>query len=216
MSGRLASLRDVAGQVSRETCDDLVTFEQQFLRWSARINLAARSTLDDLWSRHVLDSAQLWRIAPDATRWLDLGSGGGFPGAVIAILAKERADAHVDLVESNRKKAAFLRTVLAQLSAPATVHPVRIEDAAAHIGRPDIVTARALAPLSDLIRLAEPWLKAGSVGLFHKGRDYAQEIAESRYEWRFDLVEHVSRVDPDSRILEIRNPVRLMPTSGRP
>jgi len=216
MTDRFASLVDVAGSVSRETFDDLSTFEQQFRRWSASINLAARSTLDDLWSRHILDSAQLWRLAPEARRWLDLGSGGGLPGAITAILSKDRSGAHVDLVESNRKKAAFLRTVLARLSAPATVHAVRIEAAVMAIEAPEIVTARALAPLKVLIGLAEPWLAAGAVGFFHKGRDYAQEIAETRYDWRFDLIEHISKVDPDSRILEIRDPVRLKSTGGRP
>lgn len=202
-SDRLAEIRDVAGTVSRETLEQLQGFEAEFRRWSKRINLAAPSTLDSLWSRHILDSAQLAGLKPDATTWLDLGSGGGFPGAVLAILLRDRQDARIDLVESNNKKAAFLKTVLAGLNAPAQVYISRIEDSVARVSQPQIVTARALAPLNKLLKLASPWLMAGSTGLFHKGRDYRAEIAESRDAWRFDLVEHQSRVDPESRILEI-------------
>jgi 16S rRNA (guanine527-N7)-methyltransferase len=201
---RLASLRAVAGDVSRETVDRLEVFEQQFRRWSTRINLAAPSQLDQLWRRHILDSAQLVRFAPETVRWLDLGSGGGFPGAVIAVLLGDREGFHIDLVESNRKKAAFLKTSLAPYPR-ATVRISRIEDAHVVVRSPQIVTARALAPLAVLLRLAGPWLTEGALGLFHKGRDYAAEIEEARDVWRFDLVEHRSMVDREGTILEIRN-----------
>lgn len=199
----LAEIRDVAGTVSRETLERLRAFESEFRRWSARINLAAPSTLSSLWRRHILDSAQLAPLRPDALKWLDLGSGGGFPGAVMAILLTERAGASIDLVESNHKKAAFLRSVLSGVGAPATVHICRIEDAFERVAMPEVVTARALAPLPLLLRLSAPWLSRGATALFHKGRDYASEVSESRDEWRFDLVEHRSRIDPASRILEI-------------
>lgn len=195
----------VAGPVSRETFERLVAFEAVFQKWSRRINLSAPSTLGDVWSRHILDSAQLLRLAPDARSWLDLGSGGGFPGLVMAILLSDRQGAYVDLVESNRKKAAFLQSVIGQLSLPARVHAVRIDDAHAAINAPDVVTARALAPLPMLLRLSEPWLSAGAAGLFHKGRDYRSEIEESAHQWRFDLLEHRSMIDPQSVILEIRD-----------
>lgn len=194
----------VAGPVSRETFERMVAFEALFQKWARRINLSAPSTLNDVWSRHILDSAQLLRLAPEAGRWLDLGSGGGFPGLVMAILLSERSDAHVDLVESNRKKAAFLQSVIGQLGLPARVHALRIDYVHASIGMPDVVTARALAPLSSLLGLAEPWLSAGATGLFHKGRDYRAEIEESTHQWRFDLLEHRSMIDPQSVILEIR------------
>lgn len=203
MSDRYRELQDCTGSVSRETFDAILAFEREFKRWSARINLASATTLDDLWNRHIIDSAQVMRLAPDALRWLDLGSGGGFPGAIIALLARDRPGGHVDLVESNRKKAAFLQTTLGMLGAPARVHAVRIEQAVDRVSTPEIVTARALAPLPALIELARPWLSASTKALFHKGRDYAREIAESRYHWRFDLIDHISRVDPESRILEI-------------
>jgi 16S rRNA (guanine527-N7)-methyltransferase len=197
----LEGLREIAGAVSRETFEGLLAFEQEFVKWSRRINLTARSTHDSLWRRHILDSAQLERLAPDAKRWLDLGSGGGFPGAVIAILLRESPGAVVDLVDSNRKKAAFLQATLAKLNAPARIHALRIEDVSVEI--PDIVTARALAPLPLLLELSKKWLGAGSRGLFHKGRDYRGELEECRDAWRFDLVEHQSAIAPEGVILEI-------------
>jgi 16S rRNA (guanine527-N7)-methyltransferase len=201
---RLVSLQKIVGDVSRETVESLTEFEQQFRRWSARINLAAPSQRGQLWERHILDSAQLVRFAPETTKWLDIGSGGGFPGAVLTIVLRDRALFHIDLVESNRKKAAFLKTALAGYG-DATVHPVRIEQVYAIVELPEIVTARALAPLPDLLGLAAPWLTAGARGLFHKGRDYVSEIEEARDAWRFDLIEHRSMVDREGRILEIRN-----------
>ena len=200
---RLTELRDVAGTVSRETVERLGAFEAEFRRWSARINLAAPSTLDDLWRRHILDSAQLAILKPQSLNWLDLGSGGGFPGAVLGILFADRPGARIDLVESNHKKAAFLRAILGELRAPATVHVCRIEDAVRRVPHPQIVTARALAPLPRLLRLCEPWICEGATALFHKGRDYDAEVTESHDAWRFDLIVHRSRIDPASRVLEI-------------
>jgi len=202
---RLAELQAVAGPVSRETFERLAAFEQNFVKWARRINLAAPSTLEAVWERHILDSAQLLRLAPDAKRWLDLGTGGGFPGAVVAILLSARPDASVDLIESNAKKAAFLQAALAGQGV-VRIHRRRIEDCAGLVPAPEIVTARALAPLPRLIELAEPWLSAGARGLFHKGRDYLLEIEESRAHWKFDLVEHTDRIDPKGIILEVANP----------
>lgn len=216
MSDRLAELSEIAGIVSRETLKRLETFEVEFQKWSRRINLAAPSTLSELWRRHILDSAQLFALKPQAINWLDLGSGGGFPGAILAILLMERPDGRIELVESNHKKAAFLRAVLGSIGAPATVNICRIEDAASLIDCPHVVTARALAPLPRLLGLAWPWLDADlpspAVALFHKGREYATEIAESADNWRFNLVEHQSKIDPSSRILEISGVMRVVPT----
>lgn len=189
--------------VSRETLARLDFFEAEFRKWSTRINLAAPSTLEALWRRHILDSAQLFSVKPGALSWLDLGSGGGFPGAIVAILLGDRKGGKIELVESNNKKAAFLKSVLGAVNAPAQVHVCRIEDARERVEMPEIVTARALAPLPRLLDLAEPWLTAGTTGLFHKGRDYAAEVTESGDAWRFDLIEHRSKIDPAGRILEI-------------
>jgi len=202
---KLDRLREVAGPVSRETLLGLEGFEAMFRTWANRINLASAATLDDLWSRHILDSAQLAPLAPDALRWLDLGSGGGFPGLVLAFLLKERPGASIDLVESNRKKAGFLSAAIGQFSLPARVHAVRIDQEIKSLTAPEIVTARALAPLPSLLELAQPWLSAGATGLWHKGRDYGREVQESSHLWRYDLVEHRSKVDADSVVLEITN-----------
>ena len=140
-------LIDVAGPVSRETFAGLEAFELMFRTWARRINLAANSTLDDLWNRHILDSAQLAPLAPVALRWLDLGSGGGFPGLVLAFLLKARPGGQIDMIESNRKKAGFLQAVIGQFSLPARVHALRIDDEIKGLEPPEIVTARALAPL---------------------------------------------------------------------
>lgn len=200
----LAELQRVAGPVSRETFNRLQAFAQLFLRWNQRINLVASSTQDDLWRRHILDSAQLARLDPQARRWVDMGSGGGFPGLVLAFLLAERGGS-IDLVESNRKKAAFLQTAIGTFNLPARVVAQRIDASHALVSMPEIVTARALAPLPALLELAEPWLTAGARALFHKGRDYRREVEESAHRWRFDLLEHPSLIDADSVVLDIRN-----------
>jgi 16S rRNA (guanine527-N7)-methyltransferase len=199
------ALRTVAGPVSRETFERLRAFQVMFQRWSARINLVAPSTLADVWARHILDSAQLLPLGREAARWLDLGSGGGYPGAVVAILLADRPAARIDLVESNRKKAAFLSTVLSEIGIRANVHAQRIEAVHGTIAPPEIVTARALAPLSTLLDMAAPWLTAGSRGLFHKGRDFQAEIEETVPRWSFDLVEHSSVTERGAVILEVNN-----------
>ena len=196
-------LQKAAGPVSRETFERLRAFEQMFLKWNRSINLAAPSTLDDVWRRHILDSAQLARIAPAAMRWVDLGSGGGFPGLVLGFLLVERPGASIDLVESNRKKASFLQSVIGQFNLPARVVAKRIDDSYALVSAPEIVTARALAALPDLLDLSAPWLAKGARALFHKGRDYRAEVEESTHRWTFDLVEHPSMTDAHGVILEI-------------
>lgn len=198
-----ASLQEAAGPVSRETFDRLVAFERVFQKWNRSINLAAPSTLDDVWRRHILDSAQLARIESAAMRWLDLGSGGGFPGLVMAFLLAERAGASIDLIESNRKKASFLQAVVGQFNLPARVVARRVDESYPLVSEPQIVTARALAPLPGLLDMAAPWLTKGARGLFHKGRDYRAEVAESTQRWSFDLVEHASMTDAQGVILEL-------------
>lgn len=200
-----ARLQEVAGPVSRETFAKLKAFEAVFRKWAQRINLVAPSTLDDVWERHILDSAQIVKLGGAAMKWLDIGSGGGFPGLIIGSMLAERPGATIDLVESNRKKTGFLQAVVGELSLPAKVHSKRIEDVHALIKSPEILSARALAPLPLLLELSWPWLEAGTTALFHKGRDYRQEIEDSAHQWRFDLVEHQSLTDAQGVILEIRN-----------
>jgi len=196
---------DLLGDVSRETRKRLDDFAALYEKWSPRINLTAPSTQSDFWRRHVGDSAQLIELAPEARHWIDLGSGGGFPGMVVAILLQDMARARIELVESNRKKTAFLQAVKAQCAPSAIIHPVRIEDVVGRIGAPEIVTARALAPLPKLLDMTAPWLQQGSRALFHKGRGYASEIEDSHAKWQFDLVRHESLIDAESVILDITN-----------
>lgn len=205
VDSRYSSLKTIVPGVSRETTERLIAFEELFRKWSSAINLASPSTLADLWSRHILDSSQIFPLAPDAKHWLDLGSGGGFPGIVTACFLKDVPGASIDLIESAGKKAAFLRTAAGHLSVPARINSARIEAMWDKIDVPDVVTARALASLNDLFNLAEPWLTNGSKALFQKGRDYQREIDESRVGWRFDLVQHDSAIDKASVILEISN-----------
>ncbi|WP_136657985.1 16S rRNA (guanine(527)-N(7))-methyltransferase RsmG [Nitratireductor sp. XY-223] len=191
--------------VSRETVDRLERFVALFRKWSGAINLVAPSTLAQVWERHVLDSAQLYALDPKPQNWLDLGSGGGFPGIVMAILLLESEGGFVDLVESNRKKAAFLQRAIAETGARGRVHALRIEDAARQLKGQTAISARALADLNGLLDYAAPWMRAGATGYFHKGRDYRREIDEARRSWSFDLLEHQSMVDADSVILQIYN-----------
>jgi 16S rRNA (guanine527-N7)-methyltransferase len=191
--------------VSRETAERLQLFAALFLKWAKAINLVAPSTLDDLWRRHIADSAQIFQLAQSPRTWIDLGSGGGFPGVITAILLAESAAGWVHLVESNNKKAAFLRTALAETGARGTVHPVRIEAAPQTIESCDAVSARALADLDQLLDFVSPWAARVPTltAYFHKGRDYRQEIEKSRRRWAFDLVKHDSRIEEDSVILEV-------------
>lgn len=209
--------QEILGGVSRETLADLHTFVRLFEAYASHTNLVAKSTLGHAWTRHILDSAQLRRLAPDAVRWLDLGSGGGFPGIVTAILVKGCDGAHVDLVESTGKKAAFLKSAVDRLDLPAAVWNERVEAISSKIRMPEVVSARAFAPLPRLLTLAAPWLAKGAVGLFHKGRNFAAELEESRAHWNFDVLWHRSLTDSDAAILEVRGLERIRDnaTKGR-
>jgi 16S rRNA (guanine527-N7)-methyltransferase len=198
------SLKQMYPSVSRETADDLIDFETLFIKWSKAINLASPNTLETLWERHILDSVQVFKLAPQAKQWLDLGSGGGFPGIVLAVMLKQTGGA-IRLVESNGKKSAFLRNALAQFQAPGQVVNARIENCYDLIQVPEIITARALASLDKLFELTEPWMTNGAKALFQKGRDYQREVDESLINWKFDLIRHESAIEADSVILEISN-----------
>lgn len=199
------SLKTIVPDVSRETAQSLMMFADAVKKWQLHINLVANATLPQLWTRHILDSAQISTLKPQAKKWCDIGSGGGFPGIVTAIVLKQNVGFHIDLIESNSKKAAFLRSVIAELNLPATVHVCRIEASFIHVKKPEIVTARALAPLGKLLSLTRPWLEQGATALFQKGRDYKQEIEDAKKNWDFDLKTHQSKIDKQSVILEIHS-----------
>ncbi len=192
--------------VSRETAGRLSRYAELLARWQATTNLVGPTTLPSLWERHIADSAELVRVAPSAHVWLDLGSGAGLPGLIVAILLADRGGfAH--LVESNGKKCAFLRAAIAATGAPARVHQARAETVVAAFPPDDpldAVSARGLAPLVELLALTAPLSGRGIPAYFHKGAGFAAERDAAAARFRFDLVEHESRFGPGV-IAEIRN-----------
>ena len=191
--------------VSRETAARLDRFVALLLEWQKRVNLIAPSTEPTLWTRHVADSLQLIALAPQARIWVDLGSGGGFPGLAIACALAETSGAHVHLVESSVKKAGFLREAVRVTAAPATVHGMTVADfAKAAPPVMDIVTARALAPLPALLAEAYPLLIKGPVGLFPKGQNVDAELTEAAKCWSIQATLAPSRTDPKARIVVVR------------
>ncbi len=191
--------------VSRETLDLLQIYVDLLVKWQSKINLVSNSTIADVWQRHICDSAQCKIIMPDKKNWLDIGTGAGFPGLVLAILGRDQPGFHVQMVESNGKKCAFLRNVIRDTGISASVAQTRIESGAKQFDDCEVVTARALAPLDKIFDITHGWLSNGAVGLFPKGREYLREIEECHGRWDFDLIEHTSRIEENSVLLEIRN-----------
>lgn len=189
--------------VSRETSARLAAYLELLARWSARINLVGRDTLADPWRRHILDSAQLAPLVPSGTRSLvDLGSGAGFPGLVLAILGVPG----VELVEADSRKAAFLTEAARITGTRVAIRPARIETLPAHAR--DVVTARGLAPLDRLLALAHPFLGADSLCLFLKGERAAEELTLARKAWTICARSIESRSDPRGVVLQLRGVVR--------
>lgn len=193
-----AGFREEAG-VSRETLDRFIAYEAELRRWQSRINLVGPSTLPDLWRRHFLDSAQLSAHLPESAHTLvDLGSGAGFPGLVLAILGVP--DVH--LIESDTRKAAFLREAARAAGVAVTVHARRIESVPAIYA--DVVTARALAPLTDLLAWAHPFVGSKGVALFLKGQHVEEEIGDATRCWTMAVERLSSRTDRSGTILRVR------------
>jgi 16S rRNA (guanine527-N7)-methyltransferase len=201
--------------VSRETLDRLDRFVETLLAWQQRINLIAPSTEPKLWTRHIADSLQLLALAPQAKTWVDLGSGGGFPGLVIACALADKPGARVHLVESSTKKAAFLREAARATGAPAQIHAIRIEDFVENLTMAvDVVTARALAPLVRLLAATYPLLKTGTLGLFPKGQDVDAELTEAAKCWSIQLSLAPSLTDPKAKIVRVTG-IEKIPQPGR-
>lgn len=190
--------------VSRETVERLDRFATLLRHWTRRVNLVSPGTVDALWTRHILDSAQLHAAAPsEARHWLDIGSGGGLPGIVCAVLAAEVSPAtRFTLVESDRRKCAFLSACVRELGLAARVEPGRIE-ALPPLGA-DVISARAVAPLDRLFSLATPHGTSNTTYLFPKGTRHAEEIDAARARWRFTVETLESITDPAARILRCR------------
>lgn len=198
--------------VSRETEDRLVAIVALLEKWQRTINLVAPASLPQIWTRHIADSLQLVPLAGEALRWVDLGSGGGFPGLVVACVLAERPGADVTLIESDTRKAAFLREAARIAELPATVLPARIEQVAPKIAAGvEVVSARALAALPKLIDLAYPFLAQGATGLFLKGQDVDNELTETAKSWRIDTEIKESLTGHGGRIVIVRSAAPLSP-----
>jgi 16S rRNA (guanine527-N7)-methyltransferase len=192
--------------VSRETENRLDRFVDVLLLWQSKLNLIAPSTLRELWTRHIADSLQLLPLAPDARTWVDFGTGGGFPGAVIACALADKPGAKVHLVESNGKKVAFLREAVRATGAPAIVHLERAEKFGESCAEPvHVVTARALAPLKTLCDQAFPLMSRGAIGLFPKGQDVDAELTDAAKYWRLEATRVSSKTNPEGSIVVIRS-----------
>lgn len=198
--------RKIESRVDSGIESRLDRFVELLLAWQKKTNLIAPSTVKHVWTRHVADSLQLLKLAPDAKRYVDLGSGGGFPGIPIACALAGQEGAMVHLVESNHKKAAFLREAIRVTGIPATVHAIRIEDFVDRFTEPvDIVTARALAPLENLLAKTYPLLKRGGQALFLKGQDIEGELTAASKYWTIEAELIPSVTDSGGRIVRVRS-----------
>jgi 16S rRNA (guanine527-N7)-methyltransferase len=195
--------------VSRETLALFDQFVELFLKWQRAVQLVAASTVSKIWTRHIADSLQLLDLAPNAKIWADLGSGGGFPGLVVAIALKEKPGAKVHLIESDQRKAAFLREAVRVLALPAMIHVKRIEEVAA-VDLPGLeaVTARALAPMPELLEIAHPFLKGGAKGLFMKGANLDNELTAATKSWSIKSTIVPSKTDAEGRIVIVEQALR--------
>jgi len=184
--------------VSRETLEQLEIYSDLLTDWNKRINLVSPKSIEVLWTRHFLDSAQLYHLGADAKHWVDLGSGGGFPGAVIAIMAE--GGIKTTLIESDQRKASFLRT-LARETTSFEVISARIEEAKPQ--NADVVSARALAPLPILLEYVSRHLREGGRAILPKGQKAKMETRDALEHWRFDCETYPSETDPDAVVLTI-------------
>lgn len=214
------SLRDRALEpfgVSRETVERLDAIVALLRKWQGTINLVAPASLPHVWTRHVADSLQLVPFAGERRRWVDLGSGAGFPGLIVAAALAESPGTDITLVESDTRKAAFLREAARIAELPVTVLPNRIEQVAARIAPGvEVVSARALAPLPTLLALAEPFLAQGALGLFPKGQDVDNELTEASKSWNVEATVSESRTDRSGRILVVTRALRTASEQGIP
>jgi 16S rRNA (guanine527-N7)-methyltransferase len=200
---RRAALRLVP--VSRETEARLAVFVDLLDRWRRKTNLIADSTFPSVWTRHIADSAQLIALAPDAKRWVDMGSGAGFPGLVIAIQLADVPGAVVHCIESDQRKCAFLREAARATGAAAQIHALRVEAIAPeNLGPVDAVTARAFAPLPLTLKLARPWMERGAVAVFPRGESARDQIAALPQAGAYAIETMSSVVNPKAAILRIR------------
>jgi 16S rRNA (guanine527-N7)-methyltransferase len=191
--------------VSRETQTRLERFVELLLVWQQKTNLISPATIPTLWTRHVADSLQLLELAPGAKTWVDFGSGGGFPAIPIACALADLTDTNVHLIESNGKKAAFLREAIRVTGVKAQVHAERVEKfSPGPVESVDVVTARALAPLKTLCDQAFALIGKGAIGLFPKGQDVASELTDTAKYWSIEASTVASKTSPEGCIVVVR------------
>ena len=194
--------------VSRETFDNLKSYNAELQRWNPSINLVARSTLSESWTRHIIDSAQVFAAAPSSTTWLDIGSGGGFPGMVAAIIGKEMCPkTRFTLMDSDQRKCTFLRSVIRKTDVNANAECVRVEQAEPH--DVDVISSRALADLSTLLGFCERHLKANGTALLQKGASWENEVLQAEIDWKFSVKPLKSITAPKAVLLKIRDIARV-------
>ncbi|MEP5731257.1 MAG: 16S rRNA (guanine(527)-N(7))-methyltransferase RsmG [Sulfitobacter sp.] len=193
--------------VSRETSDRLDVFVELVQKWTKSINLISKSSLPEIWERHIVDSAQLHELAPDSGHWVDIGSGGGFPAIVIAILSLDSGTRTMTLIESDQRKAVFLRTAIRELELNAKVIADRIENIESL--NADILSARALADLTALLEHGERQMAPHGIALFPKGANWKNEVEDARNQWSFG-VEHIkSKTNPKAAVLKVKDITRV-------
>lgn len=199
--------------VSRETTARLEHYAALLAHWNPRINLVSRSTLADVWTRHIADSAQLLELGGRSGHWVDLGSGGGLPGLVIAIVAAEKyPNSTITLVESDGRKCAFLRAAIRETRLSVRVVNARINDVDPLDA--DVLTARALADLPTLLGYCERHLARSGVALFPKGKTWKNELVLARKQWKFAADPIMSSTEPSAAILRIREVSRVRPIAS--
>lgn len=194
--------------VSRETMELLEAFVQLVGKWNPSINLISKTSMDDIWERHIWDSAQVFDIQGVNGLWADLGSGGGLPAIVLSIMAKQHApEAVVHMVESDRRKCAFLRTAVRELDLKAKVTTERIEEMVPL--NADVVSARALTDLNGLLSFADQHCAQNGTAIFLKGETWQKELESAQENWSFEYEDHKSQTNPGAVILKIKDIARV-------
>ncbi|WGI22057.1 16S rRNA (guanine(527)-N(7))-methyltransferase RsmG [Amylibacter sp. IMCC11727] len=191
--------------VSRETSEKLEIYENLLVKWNKSINLVSKSTLNSAATRHFADSMQLWALRKDFDVWVDIGSGAGFPGMVLAIMAEGQGAFH--LVESDARKCAFLRNVSRETNTPVTVHTTRIEEFEG--AKADIVSARALASVDALFSYTEKFLQPDAISLYLKGQTCETELEEASRSWTYEAEQFASKTDENGTVLRIKDIARV-------
>lgn len=214
---REALTHPIFAQISPETLRRLSIYAELLRKWQRVINLVGEASLEEVWIRHFADSLQVSDAAPQARRWLDLGSGAGFPGLVTAIKYADEPAARIHLIDSDQRKCAFLREVSRETGARAIVHCGRIEAIVADFDEPlDAISGRAIAPLRTLLRYAENFIENGAVGVFSKGQQAEAELTDSFTASKYLITTIESKTCPTARIVLVKRRQEAIVSSINP